>query len=141
MAITGKAGSVKIGSVVVTQFSGWKVDLSGDTKDVTNFQSNGWKEQIQGIKSWSGSCDGTWNVSTDTTGQQAIQNALLNGTIISLVLGLQGTNTYTGNALIKKVSLDEAVDGSLSFPLIMKEPLHSHSHKIIGRINFLLFLD
>jgi predicted secreted protein len=115
MAITGKSGTVKIATTVITQLSSWKMDLNGDTKDVTNFQSNGWKEQIQGIKSWSGSCDGTWNVSTDTTGQQAIQNALLNGTIISLVLGLQGTNTYTGNALIKKVSLDEAVDGIVKF--------------------------
>lgn len=117
MAIVGKSGLIKIGTVLVSQMTSWKLDLQGDVKDVTNFGSNGWKEQIQGIKSWTASSDGTWNVATDTTGQQAVQTALLNGTMISLVLGLQGTNTYTGNAFVKKVSVDEPVDGVVKFSI------------------------
>lgn len=115
MAITGKSGSIKIGAVVVSAMASWKLDLQGDVKEVTNFQSNGWKENISGIKSWSGSSDGQWNVSADVTGQTALQNALLNGTIMAMVYNLDGTHNYSGNALVKKISIDEAVDGVVKF--------------------------
>lgn len=115
MAITGKSGLVKIGTNTVTEIQNWKLDLEIDLKDVTNFASNGWKTQISGIKSWSASVEGTWNVSSDTNGQKALQDALLNGTTVSLELNVNGTNKYTGTAYVKKISVDEQVDDVVKF--------------------------
>ncbi|MBZ4662769.1 MAG: hypothetical protein JG776_451 [Caloramator sp.] len=115
MAITGKSGLVKIGTNTVTEIQNWKLDLEADLKETTNFSSNGWKTQIAGIKSWSASAEGTWNVSSDTNGQKALQDALLNGTTVSLELNVNGTNKYTGTAYIKKISIDEQVDDAVKF--------------------------
>lgn len=115
MAITGKGGSLKIGAVTVSQMSSWKLDIDIELKDATNFASNGWKEQIAGLKGWSGSSDGTWNVITDTTGQKALQDALLNGTTVAIEFNINGTNKYSGSAFVKKISVDEPVDDVVKF--------------------------
>lgn len=115
MAITGKGGNLKVGSTNVSQMSSWKLDIDIELKDATNFASNGWKEQIAGLKGWSGSSDGTWNVITDTTGQKALQDALLNGTTVSIEFNINGTNKYTGSAFVKKISVDEPVDDVVKF--------------------------
>lgn len=115
MAITGKGGNLKIGAVTVSQMSSWKLDIDIELKDATNFASNGWKEQIAGLKGWSGSSDGTWNVITDTTGQKALQDALLAGTTVAIEFNINGTNKYSGSAFVKKISVDEPVDDVVKF--------------------------
>lgn len=117
MAITGKGGSIKVGAVVISQMQSWKLDINIDTKDFTHFQSNGWSEKISGIKSWSGSSDGSWNLVTDTTGQKAVQDALLSGTAVTIEFNLDGTKKYSGSAFIKKVAVDEPVDDIVKFSI------------------------
>lgn len=113
-AIAGKTGSFKIGANTVANLKSWKLDINQDLKEVTNFGSNGWKEQAPTIKSFSGSVDGKWNMA-DTTGQKALQDALLGGTSVSGVFGTDGTHTYTGTVYIKKVSIGEQVDDIVTF--------------------------
>lgn len=115
MAIAGKGGSVKIGANTVTEIGGWKLDLNIDTLEKTNFASSGWRELIAGLKSWNASIEGTWNVASDTNGQKALQDALLNGTTVSIELNLNGTNKYTGSAYVKKISVDEPVNNVVKF--------------------------
>lgn len=117
MALAGKGGNVKIGANTVTELSNWKLDIDLDLKDKTNFASNGWKETISTLKSWSGSCDGTYNVVTDTNGQKAMQDGVLNGTSISLGLWADGTHNYAGTAWIKKLSVEEPVDDVVKFSI------------------------
>ncbi len=115
MALAGKGGNVKIGANAVTEIGNWKLDLDLDTKDKTNFGSNGWKESQPTLKGWSGTCEGTWNVAADTNGQTAIQTAVLNGTSVSLALYADGTHNYAGTAWIKKLSVEEPVDDLVKF--------------------------
>lgn len=113
-ATAGKSGSLKIGENAVANLKSWKLDINQDLKETTNFASNGWKEQTPTIKSFSGSVDGDWNMA-DATGQKAMQDALLGGTTVSGVFGTDGTHTYTGNAFIKKISVQEQVDDIVKF--------------------------
>jgi len=113
--VAGKTGSFKLGANTVANIKGFKLDIQLDLKDVTNFGSAGWKEQAPTIKSWSGTADGQWNVSGDATGQKALQDALLGGTSVSGVFGVDGTHTYTGTAFIKKISIGEQVDDVVTF--------------------------
>jgi predicted secreted protein len=85
---------------------GWKMDISMDLKDVTTFQSNGWKEQIAGIGSWSASADGYW--------LDGHFSALVNSgvkMIMAFYVDDISLKRYEGYVFIKKDSIDEAVDG------------------------------
>ncbi len=109
MALAGKGATIKVGTAVITEMENWKLDIGGNTLETTNFGSAGWKQFIQGLKEWSGSCEGNWNVAGDTSGQKALQDALLNGTTVSVEFNLNGTNKYTGTAYVTKISTDAPV--------------------------------
>jgi len=113
MALAGKGGSVYIGANKVAEISQWSCDLKADNIETTNFDSNGWKTYIQGLKEWSGSLEGNF-VPTDTTGQQAIINAFAGGTSVSLELRIDTTKKITGTALIEGISIEVPVDDKQS---------------------------
>lgn len=115
MAIAGKGGNVKLGVNTVTEIKSWKLDVDIELKDKTNFGSNGWKEAVSGLKGWSGSMDGTWNIAADTTGQKALQDAYFAGTTVAIEFNVNGTNKYTGSAFVKKMKIDEPVDDLVKF--------------------------
>ena len=110
--LIGYAGKVMIGANTVAELSNWKMDLSADMPDTTVFNTTGWKSVIPGLKEWSGSAEGNFDMS-DTNGQLALQNALLNGTSLSLKLYVDGTHYYSGTAYIKKVAPEAAVDDAV----------------------------
>lgn len=114
-AVAGKSGSFKVGTNEVANLKSWKFDITQDLKETTNFSSGGWKEQTPTVKSWSGSVEGQWNVSADTNGQKALQDALLGGTTVNGVFGIDGTHNYSGTGFIKKISVSEPVDDVVTF--------------------------
>ena len=111
--LIGYAGKVYIGANAVAELKNWKMDLSVDMADTTVFSTTGWKSNIPGLKEWSGSAEGNLDM-TDTNGQLALQNALLNGTSITLKLYVDGTHYYSGTAYVKKLAPEAAVDGVVS---------------------------
>lgn len=111
--LIGYAGKVSIGANQVAELKNWKVDLSADMADTTSFSTTGWKGILPGLKEWSGSAEGNFDM-TDTNGQLALQNALINGTSLALKLYVDATHYYSGNAYIKKIAPEAAVDGVVS---------------------------
>lgn len=110
MAIAiGFAGKVMIGANTPAELGNWKLDLGADTPETTAFSSTGWKTFVPGLKEWNGSAEGNFDM-TDTNGQLAMQNALLNGTSLALKLYVDATHYYSGTAYVKKVSPEAAVD-------------------------------
>ncbi len=107
MAIPGKGGKLKVGATptVVAELEDWNLDINADLIDVTNLDSNGWKQFLQGLKEWAGKATANYMVHSDTNGQKALQDALLNGTTVQLEFNLNGTNKYTGTAYVKKVGV------------------------------------
>ena len=115
MAIAGKAGKLAIGATPATVLSikNWSLDLSIDTLETTALGDN-WKDYITGLKEWTASAEGDYNVHTDTTGQEALQDAYLAGTEVTLKLYVDGTNYYTGTAVVASLSIEDPVDDVVS---------------------------
>lgn len=111
--LIGYAGKVTIGANTAAELKNWKMDLGADMQDVTVFSTTGWKTFLAGLKEWSGSAEGNFDM-TDTNGQLALQNALINGTSVALKLYVNATNYYSGTAFVKKVAPEAAVDGVVS---------------------------
>lgn len=113
MAIAGKDGSVYIGTTKVAEISNWSLDLSADDIETTNFDSEGWKEYLAGLKEWSGSIEGNFKPS-DTNGQKAILQAWASGTALTFNFKVNDTVTFSGSALVKP-SIEVPVDDKASF--------------------------
>lgn len=113
MAIAGKGGSVHVGANRIAEISNWSLDLGGDDIDTTNFDSNGWKAFLAGLKEWSGSIEGNFKPD-DTNGQKAILNAWVSGTPVEFEFHVTDTIKFTGSALVKP-SIEVPVDDKASF--------------------------
>ena len=116
-ALAGYAGAVKSGSNALLDIDKWDLSIDSDIYDVSSF-SNAWRNQIAGLRKWSGTFSGRQNQS-DTTGQVTIQSAVMNGTSLTLGLFTDATHNYSGTAFIKqqqvKAAVNSTVDASFSF--------------------------
>jgi predicted secreted protein len=111
MAIAGKTGKVIIGSgtTKVVGIKSWSLELSLDTLETTSLGDD-WKNYIAGLKEWSASSEGDYEILTDSTGQELLQEAFLAGTAVVVKLYVDGTNYYTGSAYINSLSIEDPVD-------------------------------
>jgi len=116
MAIAGYGGGVYIGDTTptkVAEIANWSLDMSADDIDVTSFDSEGWRERIQGIKEWSGSFEGNFKPD-DTDGQAALINAWITGQKVKLELQVNASVKFSGEALVTP-SIETPVDDKSSF--------------------------
>jgi predicted secreted protein len=115
MAIVGYGGGVYLGDTPtkVAEIASWSLDTDAEDIDITSFDSNGWRERMQGIKEWSGSFEGNFKPE-DTTGQAALINAWLNGQKVKLELQVNQNVKFTGEAYIT-LSIETPVDDKASF--------------------------
>lgn len=119
MAVAGKNGKVVIGaesSQKVVGIKNWSLELSLDTLETTALGDD-WKNYITGLKEWSASSEGDYEVPVDTEGQAALQDAFLNGTTVTLKLFVDEKNYYTGEAFINSLSIEDPVDDVVSISL------------------------
>lgn len=115
-AIVGKGGNVQVGAVTVAELDDWTLDIDADTLEDTSFGDD-WKTYLQGLKAWTGSLKGRWDVATDTNGQGALQAAILGGTSVTLALNVDSTTPhgYSGTAFIKKIAIGANVKDLITF--------------------------
>lgn len=114
MALAGKYGKICIGGTKqVASIKSWSLELSLDTLETTALGEE-WKSYIAGLKEWSASCEGDYAVSTDATGQNALQEAYLNGTVVEVQLYVDENNYYQGEAFISSLSVEDPVDDVVS---------------------------
>ena len=113
MAIAGKSGKLGLGTNMVTEINNWSLDIGTDTLEVTALGDD-WKEFIAGLKEWSASSEGTFNIPSDNNGQRAVQDAFLNGDTVSLRMYVNPTNYYSGNAYISSLNVEDPVDDAVT---------------------------
>ncbi len=106
---TGYGGKVMVGTATVAELSEWDLDISLDTEQTNAFQDQ-WKEYTPTLKEWSGKASGRWDM-TDTTGQKALQDAMLGGTTVTIKLYIDNTKNYSGTAIIDKISIKTSAEG------------------------------
>lgn len=119
MAVAGKNGKVVIGASTTEKVVGiknWSLELSLETLETTALGDD-WKNYITGLKEWTASSEGDYNVPTDKAGQKALQDAFLNGTIVKVKLYVDATNYYTGEAYISSLSIEDPVDDVVSISI------------------------
>lgn len=119
MAVAGKNGKVVIGESATKKVVGiknWSLELSLDTLETTALGDD-WKNYITGLKEWSASSEGDYEVPVDADGQQALQDAFLNGTTVTVKLYVDVTNYYKGEAFINSLSIEDPVDDVVSISI------------------------
>ena len=80
-----------------------------DTLDTTVLGDE-WKNFIAGLKEWSASAEGSWNIAVDALGQKALQEAYLSGTTVSLKLYVNTAQYYSGETFISSLAIEDPVD-------------------------------
>jgi predicted secreted protein len=91
---SGQDGHVKIGTYEVAEMASWNLTISANEIAINVFGTS-WTKTEQGIKSWSCSLDGFYDLS-DTNGQVAIKNAFWNNTLLTTVrLYVNDTSYWT----------------------------------------------
>lgn len=119
MAVAGKNGKVIIGesgNQKVAAIKNWSLELSLETLETTALGDD-WKNYITGLKEWTASSEGDYEVPTDTQGQATLQEAYLAGTTVTVKLYVDGTNYYQGTAYISSLSIEDPVDDVVSISL------------------------
>lgn len=89
----GRNASVKIGTVTVANLSEWTLDLSSDPIVQAVFGSTWDKTHGLSTTSWSGSFSGLLDIS-DTTGQEVLSDAFVNGTLVDDLRLYINSTTY-----------------------------------------------
>ena len=119
MAVAGKNGKVIIGesgNQKVAAIKNWSLELSLETLETTALGDD-WKNYITGLKEWTASSEGDYEVPTDTQGQAALQEAYLAGTTVIVKLYVDNANYYQGTAYISSLSIEDPVDDVVSISL------------------------
>ena len=106
-AIAGKGGKLTIGASDAVNIGSWSLSLDSDMLETTALGDD-WKEYLAGLNGWTASVEAHFD-KADTTGQIAMQNAILAGTSLSVKLYVDDTNYYSGTVYVSNQSISDAV--------------------------------
>jgi predicted secreted protein len=106
-ATAGKGGKLVIGAADGVNIASWSLSLDADMLETTALGDD-WKEFLAGLNGWTVSVEAHFD-KADTTGQIAIQNAILAGTSLSVKLYVDDTNYYSGTVYVSNQSINDSV--------------------------------
>lgn len=116
MATRGSGASFTVNSNAVAELTSVTNSITGDSLDITTFDSNNFREFIQGLVSGQVSISGYYDP-TDTNGQVVILGAILAANNITspefLVDGTNGIGATSG--VVTSVDIGAEVAGLVSF--------------------------
>lgn len=118
-AIAGFGGSIKLGGTggtnTVVSVKDWDLPLAADMADVSALGSQ-WKAYLSLLTGALAKVNAFFDP-TDTNGQMALQNALLNGTTVIVNLYVTASHYYSGTAYIKQIDIKAAVNATVDVAL------------------------
>lgn len=106
--LKGNAASIRVAANAILECQSWSLELAPEFVDTTSFGDT-FREQTPTFITWSGSASGKYDI-TDTTGQLALQTALLAGTTVDIRFYTTAALYYHGDAYVG-ASIGAAVDG------------------------------
>lgn len=117
--LSGIGGAVKLGTTKVAGIENWKLSVKGNLVDITSFDSAGWEEYLATTKGWELSFEGVL-AEGDTTGQDVVLDAMVDGTVLSITLDKAPSSSYTGDVLIESVEIDTSVKDKIKLSIKSK---------------------
>lgn len=118
MAIAGKSGKITINGEAgaeqkVMGITNWSLSLLISTLDTTSLGDD-WKTYLVGLKEWTASASGNYEVTNASTtsiaSQSALQDAFLNGTPVDIKLYVNAEHYYQGTAVIASMTIDDTLE-------------------------------
>jgi TP901-1 family phage major tail protein len=113
---SGVTALVYIADVLVASQRNVTLNREKETIDVTSKDSAGWKEFLQGSKSWSLDCDGL--VEEGDSGYEAIKTMWLGApgaALTEIELILPDGSEYSGSAIVTSLSNEGPMDDAETF--------------------------
>ena len=89
--------------------------IAGDNQDITSFGQD-WIVRIQGLKDGTYSFGGFFD-NSDTTGQIAVRNALINDSALYVKVEYDGTNGYKQQVRVASFDTEASVDGVVEYSI------------------------
>lgn len=118
--IAGRSGSVVLPGTplqAIAFLTDWSIRVDADNYDQSAL-GDFWRSFVAGggLRGWQGQLSGYYVADQDTNGQQVVQNAILNGTAITLQLQTgQGRGYYEGNVNITQMDVADNVRALITF--------------------------
>ena len=109
---------VKVDGVAIGGQQGATLNRSKEVIETTSKDSNGWKEQIGGIKEWSIDADGL--MVADDTGYQALEDAFMNDKQVSVSLATASGLKYEGHAIVTDFPIEAGFDDMATYSLTLE---------------------
>ncbi|SFC52274.1 phage tail tube protein [Bacillus sp. UNCCL81] len=123
MATAAMGTKLQIGANNITELNSiGGLELSADTLETTNLDSNGWKTFIQGLKDGGEvNISGTFNPA-DTTGQIAVYNAFNSGALTPFTILFPSSlgASWTFNGIVTNVKTDAQKEDFIPFEATIK---------------------
>lgn len=111
--IAGKGGAVYVTGTPDTKISlltSWSLSIQRDSYDAS-VMGDEFKSSVVGLASWSGSCEGFFDVEDDP-GQTLLQNAVLLGTQLTLEFWVDGgASKYVGLVNPSGIEISNPAEG------------------------------
>ncbi len=102
--INGSAGTATFDSTEIL-ITSWTVDITGEVINTTDSSDTTWMSNLaSGFKSWTATCEGFQITGT--------ADPAIGGAAASLVLELDGSRDYTGNAICTGINTVADVPGA-----------------------------
>lgn len=111
-AVQGRHGLVKWATKQIMRADHWDISLDVDMLDVTAFSTDGvqWRSFLPGLSQWSGTVSGFADVVGDSSGQKAIQTAILTPATGTIKLMLSETGGEALNGAVYWRNMSNTVD-------------------------------
>jgi len=120
----GRAGDLRVAAtssgtgVTLGKMRNWSVDVTGDVVDVTNFDSGGWRESLDGVKGWTISAESLMCGSTiaASVSQDELRTALSSGTrqcFWAYDSTATGSHIFWGNGYVAGWTLGGELEGAV----------------------------
>lgn len=111
----GLPGSIKIAGKEIAHMGEWSLEQTIEIKEGSFFKGTG-KEKSAGISDWTASCSGQVDFATES-GQKDVMDAFQQGEPVEVVLYLNDTTFFTGNAFIESLSIDNSAEGEYNIEI------------------------
>lgn len=98
--------------------SGATLNRSKETIDATSKDSNGWVENLAGIKSWSVECEGF--IVDDDVALHYLEDAFMNDQIVTVEIAMPSGKKYQGQALVTEIPFEFPQDDASTFSITLE---------------------